>query len=158
MKNWTMLVLAWPIFQDKNLMRDHWVPNQTSLRVYLMVSILLSITTVPPVIIGVYLGRPPYLGNGCLPDRSFSFSAASHTTINEWSNQNLFGLSVAFGDLSFSMAKFIDLCWDLVVGHDGQAILAVTSYSLFKDPSYNLWRYHQCDTTYLLLSRCSRYL
>lgn len=45
----------------------------------------------------------------------------------------LFLIDIAFGTLSFSLAKFVDVAWDVVIGRGGQALLGWISYGVCTD-------------------------
>lgn len=54
-----------------------------------------------------------------------------------WSNpsgfQGLLTVDVAYGDMAFSLAKFVDIVWDIVVGRGGQLLIAWIDYRVFSD-------------------------
>ncbi|KAL9618766.1 MAG: hypothetical protein Q9160_006560 [Pyrenula sp. 1 TL-2023] len=50
---------------------------------------------------------------------------------NSWDVSAMFQITVGFGSLSFSTAKFIDVTWDVVIGRGGQGFLAWISYLVF---------------------------
>jgi hypothetical protein len=102
------------------------------LNVYLLVTLAICLVTTLPITVAIYLGKPYRSGISCLPDGSFSESAAGNSSSKEWSRHSFFTLSIAFGDFSFPIAKLIDLSWDLLVGRGGQVILAVISFNVSK--------------------------
>lgn len=75
----------------------------------------------PTIIIGcwIYLmalmSRPPYLipryHHVCKPNGDFSIYFGEY---NPWQKKDLFAINISFGTFSFGVAKFIDVCWDVV--------------------------------------------
>ncbi|KAF2434612.1 hypothetical protein EJ08DRAFT_627574 [Tothia fuscella] len=63
-----------------------------------------------------------------MPDGSFSLNPASY---NPWKPSGFFQITMGFGELSFGMAKFIDIAFDIVVGRGGQVLLALVSCRVF---------------------------
>lgn len=68
--------------------------------------------------------------SACKPDGNFSPYA---NTYNAWGSSGFFQITLAFGSLSFTSAKVIDICWDMIVGRAGQAALAFFSWNVFSD-------------------------
>lgn len=52
--------------------------------------------------------------------------------INSLSRQYAFAITLGFGRFGFGLAKAIDVCWDLLVGRGGQALLAISTYRIFR--------------------------
>ncbi|KAE9969476.1 hypothetical protein EG328_006839 [Venturia inaequalis] len=69
------------------------------------------------------------LNGFCMPDGSFNINPA---TYNIWKTSGYFQITLGTGHLSFALAKFIDISFDVVVGRGGQAILALVSYRVLK--------------------------
>lgn len=84
----------------------------------------------------------------CMPDGSFSTDPLGY---NIWKSSGFFQITLGFGHMSFALAKFIDIAFDVVSGLDvnqcgrwkltilmqvagrgGQAVLAVISYQTIK--------------------------
>ncbi|KAI2464921.1 hypothetical protein F4781DRAFT_50200 [Annulohypoxylon bovei var. microspora] len=66
----------------------------------------------------------------CQPDGSFSPYAESYNAW-DWSSSGFFEITLVFGTLSFTVAKVIDICWDVIIGRVGQATLAMFSWHVF---------------------------
>ncbi|KAI7776784.1 hypothetical protein LA080_004440 [Diaporthe eres] len=64
--------------------------------------------------------------NYCAPDGSFSLDPP-----NPWNPDWTFQIVLAFGSLSFSQAKVVDIVWDVGVGRLGQSLLAYFSWRAF---------------------------
>lgn len=64
--------------------------------------------------------------DGCLPDGTFAIPG----NFNIWDPQYVLTLTVGFGRMSFAIAKFVDLLWDVIVGHGGQALLIWIAYKI----------------------------
>lgn len=64
--------------------------------------------------------------NYCAPDGSFSLEPT-----NAWSPDWTFQIVLAFGSLSFTQAKVVDIVWDIGVGRLGQSLLAYFSWKAF---------------------------
>ncbi|KAI0165384.1 hypothetical protein GGR52DRAFT_106320 [Hypoxylon sp. FL1284] len=64
----------------------------------------------------------------CKADDSFGPFRGDY---DPWSSAGFFQITIAFGPLDFTSAKVIDICWDVVVGRGGQAVLAVLSWHIF---------------------------
>lgn len=45
-----------------------------------------------------------------------------------WDTEQFFTVNVAYGSMSFSVAKFIDACWDIIIGRGGQMLVAIMAY------------------------------
>lgn len=56
------------------------------------------------------------------------FTPDENPSINLWNKAGFFYITIAWGEMSFSTAKFIDIVWDIVVGRGGQALLAWITY------------------------------
>ncbi|TRX93468.1 hypothetical protein FHL15_005743 [Xylaria flabelliformis] len=65
----------------------------------------------------------------CRPDGTFSAFAG----YSFWDSSGFFQITLAFGNLSFTEVKVIDITWDVVVGRIGQGILAFFSWRMFAD-------------------------
>lgn len=84
----------------------------------------------------------------CMPDGSFSTDPLGY---NIWKSSGFFQITLGFGHMSFALAKFIDITFDIVsglevnqceqwvliilmqvAGRGGQAVLAVISYQTIK--------------------------
>ena len=63
---------------------------------------------------------------GCLPDGTFAIPG----NFDIWDPQYVLTLTVGFGRMSFAIAKFVDLVWDVIVGHGGQALLIWIAYKV----------------------------
>jgi hypothetical protein len=81
------------------------------------VSIGSSLFMIALVIIIVILTRLKYdilasgVASACTPDGAFSLLP---TPYSYWNRSGVFQINLAFGSLSFGMAKFIDVAWDVV--------------------------------------------
>ncbi|USP75159.1 uncharacterized protein yc1106_02433 [Curvularia clavata] len=64
----------------------------------------------------------------CLPDGSFSLDPDSY---RYFSGSGFFEITLAFGSMTFTQAKAIDVAWDIVVGRGGQSLLAYISWCVF---------------------------
>ncbi|KAK4168335.1 hypothetical protein QBC43DRAFT_296978 [Cladorrhinum sp. PSN259] len=76
------------------------------------------------IIWGVFPSPP----SACKPDNSFSPFADDYTW---WSEGSFFEITLKGGSLTFAQAKVIDICWDLMVGRGGQALVAYLSWQTF---------------------------
>ena len=47
--------------------------------------------------------------------------------------QGLLTVDVAYGDMAFSLAKFVDIVWDILIGRGGQLLIAWIDYRVFSD-------------------------
>lgn len=54
-----------------------------------------------------------------------------------WDPSLFFTINLAYGSLFFSVVKFIDACWDLVIGRGGQLLAAMLAYRHLR-PSFTL--------------------
>lgn len=66
---------------------------------------------------------------GCSP--AGEWIAPFNGSFSNWDISSTFQITLGFGHLSFSTAKFIDVAWDVAVGRGGQGLLAVISYIVF---------------------------
>lgn len=66
---------------------------------------------------------------GCSP--AGEFMAPLDGRFSNWDVRSTFQITVGFGHLTFSTAKFIDVAWDVTVGRGGQAFLVFIAYAVF---------------------------
>lgn len=52
-------------------------------------------------------------------------------TYDPWPVSQLLTINLGFGTMSFSIAKFVDVVWDVVVGRGGQVLLTYVAYRVF---------------------------
>lgn len=58
------------------------------------------------------------------------FTLRDKPTIGLWDSAGFFYITVSWGKMAFSTAKFIDIVWDIVVGRGGQALLAFITFKV----------------------------
>ncbi|KIW69433.1 hypothetical protein PV04_05310 [Phialophora macrospora] len=58
------------------------------------------------------------------------FTPSDKPTLGLWDPAGFFYITVSWGKLAFSTAKFIDVVWDIVVGRGGQALLAFVTFKV----------------------------
>jgi hypothetical protein len=63
----------------------------------------------------------------CDPGGNFNINGSD----DQWVPKHFFQITVGFGDITFSQAKVIDICWDIVVARGGQGLLGLISYKIF---------------------------
>lgn len=80
--------------------------------------------------------------NGCLPNGDYA-TIDSSANFNLWANSEYLTITIAFGTLSFSTVKLIDLIWDVVVGRCGQTLLAFVTFQFSLNQSFIQWRREQ---------------
>ncbi|KAI3327382.1 hypothetical protein HD806DRAFT_486918 [Xylariaceae sp. AK1471] len=68
--------------------------------------------------------------SACHPDGKFS---PFGQTYNPWALIGFFQINLAFGNLTFTDVKVIDVLWDIVIGRGGQAAMAFVSWRVFAD-------------------------
>jgi hypothetical protein len=56
------------------------------------------------------------------------FTLADKPTMSLWDPSGFFYINVSWGKMAFSNAKCIDVVWDIVIGHGGQALLAWVTF------------------------------
>ncbi|KAI1131225.1 hypothetical protein F5Y10DRAFT_79838 [Nemania abortiva] len=66
----------------------------------------------------------------CHPDGTFSFLREAY---NPWAASGFFQINLAFGSLTYTDVKTIDILWDIVVGRGGQALLSIASWRVFSN-------------------------
>jgi len=59
-----------------------------------------------------------------------AFTPYDDPSISQWDKSGFLYITVAWGRMSFPLAKFIDVVWDTVVGRGVQALLAWTTYAI----------------------------
>ena len=59
-----------------------------------------------------------------------SFTPEDKPTLSLWNSSGFFYITVSWGKMAFSTAKFIDVIWDIVVGRGGQALLAFITFKV----------------------------
>ncbi|KAF2666291.1 hypothetical protein BT63DRAFT_55251 [Microthyrium microscopicum] len=135
-QNWKETFKA--AWQDlkRDLKPSNLVPSMTPVLILLWLSGLITLGFCLNYVI-----YPQYLSYNlpCQPDGTFSLAEFTNSndhqgpTYNPWLLSSLFDVSLIAGQgLSFKQAKIIDICWDLVVGRGGQAILGFLSYKVMK--------------------------
>lgn len=62
----------------------------------------------------------------CQPDGSFSPYADNYNAWN-WASSGFFEITLVFGTLSFTVAKVIDICWDVVSHRTARTRFELTS-------------------------------
>jgi hypothetical protein len=92
-----------------------------------LVHVLVSVIILLPIGLAT-LGTMVNTGglDGCLPDGTFAIPG----NFDIWDPQYILTLTVGFGRMSFAIAKFVDLSWDVIVGHGGQALLIWIAYKI----------------------------
>lgn len=60
---------------------------------------------------GVAITNARHISGFCMPDDSFSINPASY---NVWKTSGYFQITLGTGHLSFAVAKFIDVSFDIV--------------------------------------------
>jgi hypothetical protein len=58
------------------------------------------------------------------------FTPLDKPTLGLWDPAGFFYITVSWGRMAFSTAKFIDIVWDIVVGRGGQALLAFVTFKV----------------------------
>ncbi|KAI0100738.1 hypothetical protein GGR51DRAFT_343207 [Nemania sp. FL0031] len=76
------------------------------------------------------LSTDPVNPSACHPDGTFSLFREAY---NPWAASGFFQTTLAFGNLTYTDAKAVDIVWDIVVGRGGQAALSITSWKVFSD-------------------------
>jgi hypothetical protein len=97
----------WTQLARTELIKDY---KETTLLHALSWPLLISLFT----FIGAVLWISPSFGADyevCRPDNKFDTSG---TTYNVWKPSNVFEVTIGFGELSFGVAKLIDVIWDVV--------------------------------------------
>ncbi|KAI1614701.1 hypothetical protein EDD36DRAFT_162615 [Exophiala viscosa] len=79
----------------------------------------------PAVVCSRRLYQP---NNACQPDSAFRVGYGSYDI---WTISGFFQITLAYGQLSFTAAKIITVCWDIIIGRCGQAVLVIVSYQVY---------------------------
>ncbi|EXJ59849.1 hypothetical protein A1O7_03996 [Cladophialophora yegresii CBS 114405] len=58
------------------------------------------------------------------------FTPLDKPTLGVWDPAGFFYITVSWGKMAFSTAKFIDIVWDMAVGRGGQALLAFVTFKV----------------------------
>ncbi|OAP58703.1 hypothetical protein AYL99_07793 [Fonsecaea erecta] len=58
------------------------------------------------------------------------FTPYDKPSISLWDPSGFFYITVSWGKMAFSTAKFIDIVWDITVGRGGQAFLAIVTFKV----------------------------
>jgi hypothetical protein len=69
---------------------------------------------------------PRYKTHGALTEPTVSIGDPETTSFS-----TVLNIDSTFGVLSFGMAKFIDLVWDIVISRGGQALLGWITYKVY---------------------------
>ncbi|ETI21021.1 hypothetical protein G647_07364 [Cladophialophora carrionii CBS 160.54] len=64
----------------------------------------------------------------CQPDSGFYVGFRDYDI---WKLAGFFQIILGFGNFSFSMAKTIDVGWDIIIGRGGQALLAAIAFTVY---------------------------
>lgn len=89
--------------------------------------IVLSILSAP-IIVGVLPNLSAVSFRTCM-DGNFRVSDIS----SPWDPRTIFAISLGFGSFEFTVAKGIDVAFDLIVGRGGQLLLSLIAYPVFTD-------------------------
>jgi hypothetical protein len=69
------------------------------------------------------------------PDASVTTACAdlslAHYASHDYSVSEALNVNVAFGNFSFTLAKFIDLVWDVIISRGGQLLLGWITYQIY---------------------------
>ena len=87
-----------------------------------------AITITPTIIVGRQADQDSSeYAFDCRPDGTVSLPF-TYDYYNSWKISSLLDISLAFGNMSFPLAKLIDVIWDTAIGRGGQALLTVLLY------------------------------
>ena len=74
----------------------------------------------------------------CAPDGTvlcpwdYNYGVATSSFQLNWRPDLFLSITLAFGNFSFSAAKAIDVCWDVMAGRGGQLVLVLISYPVLR--------------------------
>ncbi|KAI1413297.1 hypothetical protein F5Y13DRAFT_161016 [Hypoxylon sp. FL1857] len=71
-----------------------------------------------------------FITTACQPDGNFSPYANSYNAW-DWASSGFFEITLAFGPISFTAAKVIDIIWDVIIGRLGQVAITMVSWHVF---------------------------
>ncbi|KAK5033178.1 hypothetical protein LTS07_003479 [Exophiala sideris] len=98
---------------------------------YLVWMFLWPILPMIALIVVLPIARSPSLYHpvdACQPDSGFR---VSYDNYNVWGVSGFFQITLRWGLLSYTSAKIISVCWDIIVGRGGQAVLVIVSYLVY---------------------------
>ncbi|KAJ9613136.1 hypothetical protein H2200_003077 [Cladophialophora chaetospira] len=117
--------------QSKVFFREAWADFKSLYPLYRLFTLLwpllfiAGLAAVLPIITSHKLYQ---VSKACQPDSGFYVGFGEYDI---WDLSGFFQITLGFGELSFSTAKLIDVCWDVIVGRGGQAILVAISFIVF---------------------------
>ncbi|KAF2440444.1 hypothetical protein P171DRAFT_100866 [Karstenula rhodostoma CBS 690.94] len=121
----------------RTFLRDMWVEARQDVcsirwRTALLWRLPITIWTLGLPVLLIFLCLIKYIIGvsdiACTPGGQFSLVPYHY---NYWSTESVFQITLAFGELSFGVAKFIDIAWDVVFGRIGQLVLVLFSSHVF---------------------------
>ena len=80
---------------------------------------------------------------GCDPNGKVWISGFQPTRVlSMWNLEYALTITIPYGDLSFSTAKTIDICWDAVVGRGYPPLSALFLYKVFRTVTTDMMKSH----------------
>ena len=110
-------------------------PFHRKVRAHSTVVLLILLLGIAPMLATSISSRRIYTSPpdwACLPTGriAFPFDKANHAG-DLWKASSILSINLGFGRFGFGAAKWIDVLWDVVVGHCGQVLLAYLAYIVF---------------------------
>ena len=116
-------------------------PQETSSKITLLAFqhlVILLAALAPIALLGVTVAVPGWW-NASSYSHSLSFSHCNydgtftpynHRTLSLWKPSGFFQINLFWGHMTFSLAKFLDVGFDLIIGRGLQAVLAIITYKV----------------------------
>jgi hypothetical protein len=107
---------------------------------------ILLCASCPLVLLGIVAATPTWTNSSSYAEsHTFShcnydgsFTPYLHRTLSLWKVSGFFQISLFWGDMTFGLAKFIDVCFDFVIGTGLQTLLAYITYKVSSKVVYRL--------------------
>ncbi|KAK4891629.1 hypothetical protein LTR27_009798 [Elasticomyces elasticus] len=117
------------VLQERSPRRDRWL--STVLPYFLLLCLALLVALFFGLVVSDWGSR--HRTFRCLPNGDLRYPWQHGTSYQStWDPAQFLQITLGFGHLSFPVAKTIDICWDLVAGRGGQALLVWGCYPLFR--------------------------
>lgn len=108
-------------------------PKALAIRAALPFCALLCILIFIALLFPLATGRSQYVDAGvwCAPGGEGGVSPGQDSNVH-WSPALILSITLGFGNLPISIARVIDIGWDLVIGRGGQVLLGLLSYRILR--------------------------
>jgi hypothetical protein len=91
-------------------LRNHGYQTLFALLTMLLLVLLVMMPARPEYFLGDFSGDD----SGCTPDGNVELAVGDTNSYKPFNRDGFFSINIKFGSLSFGLAKFVDIVWDVV--------------------------------------------